>query len=122
MWKEAESIPHSLFKCDVVKEVWDLCKDCPIVIRAENMDFADIALRLLYAGTIRDLETMVVAAWAIWLNRNLRVFELVSQGASQVWNLAMSALLIIKKSRNFLCWVCCLVRLVGKNPLLVYTR
>lgn len=53
--KEGESIPHSLFKCDVVKEVWNQWKDCPFVIGAENLDFADTALRLLHAETIRDL-------------------------------------------------------------------
>lgn len=41
--------------CDVVKEVWNQWKDCPFVIGAENLDFADTALRLLHAETIRDL-------------------------------------------------------------------
>ena len=85
--QEAESIPCSLFKCDVVKEQWDQWKDCPVVIGSENQYFSNTQLRLLYAGTTRDLETMVVAAWAIWHNRNQIMFESISQGASQfgIW-------------------------------------
>ena len=65
------------------------------------MDFANIALRLLHVETTRDLETMVVTTWAIWLNRNQRVFESINQGVSQVWNLAMSALSDYKEASKF---------------------
>ncbi|XP_075636757.1 uncharacterized protein LOC142608995 [Castanea sativa] len=68
---------------------------------AENLDFADTALRLLHVRTIKDLETMVVAAWGIWLNRNQRVFESVSQGVSQVWKLAMNMLSDYKEASKF---------------------
>ena len=44
---------------------------------------------------------MVVVAWAFWLNRNQRVFESISQGASQVWNLAVSALSDYKEALKF---------------------
>jgi len=68
--QEAESICHALFRCNIAKEVWSWWKECPIKICAENQDFYDIALGLLYAGTTRDLEIMVVTAWAIWYNKN----------------------------------------------------
>lgn len=89
---EVESIPYALFKCGVLKEIWDQWKECPIVIGAENQDFSDLALKLLYAGTPRDMDILVVVAWAIWHNRNLRVFESISQGAGQVWNYTVNML------------------------------
>ena len=69
-----ESIYHALFKCAGVKNVWELWKECPMVIRAENMDFSDLALKVLECGSSRDLELLVAVAWAIWCSRNLRVF------------------------------------------------
>ena len=55
-----------------------------MVIGPENMDFSDLALKMLEGGTPRDMELLVVVAWAIWYSRNLRVFEVVCQGAEQV--------------------------------------
>ena len=81
---EVESIFHALFNCSVVKETWNLWKECPIDIGAETLDFADVALKLLDAGPPRDMEVLVVLAWANWHNRNLRVFESISQGVEQV--------------------------------------
>ena len=98
---EAESIYHALFKCIGVKEIWDMWKECPIVIGAENMDFSNLALKLLDVGTPRDIELLVVVAWAIWYSRNLRVFKAVYQGAEQVWNHAISMLSDYKKATKF---------------------
>ena len=82
--QEVESIYHALFKCASAKNVWELWKGCSMVIGAENMDFSDLALKMLEIVTPRDMELVVVVAWAIWCSRNLRVFELVCQGADQV--------------------------------------
>ena len=81
---EAESICHALLKCGSVKRILDLWNESPIVIGAENMDFSYLALNLVDAGTPRDMELLVVVAWTIWHSRNLKVFEVVSQGAKQV--------------------------------------
>ena len=74
---------------------------CPIVIGAENQDFSELALKLLYARTPRDLDLMVVVAWAIWHNRNLRVFESVNQEVGLVWNYAVSMLFDYKEASKF---------------------
>ena len=42
-----------------------------------------------------------MVAWAIWHNRNLRVFELVCQGADQVWNFAVSLISDFKEANSF---------------------
>ena len=42
-----------------------------------------------------------MTTWAIWLNRNQRVFESINQGVSQVWNLAMSVLSNYKEASKF---------------------
>ena len=57
--QEVESIYHALFKCAGVKNVWELWKECPMVLGAENMDFSDLALKMLECGTSRD--------WSYWL-------------------------------------------------------
>ena len=57
-----ESIYHALFKCAGVKNVWELWKECPMVIGAENMDFSELALKMLECGSSRDLELLVVVA------------------------------------------------------------
>ncbi|KAL0011421.1 hypothetical protein SO802_006529 [Lithocarpus litseifolius] len=80
---EFESIYHALVKCVGVKNIWDMWKECPIVIGAENMDFSNLALKMLEVGTPRDMELLVVIAWVIWHGRNLRVFESVCQEAVQ---------------------------------------
>ena len=98
---EVESIFHALFNCSVVKETWNLWKECPIDNGVETLDFADVALKLLDAGTPRDMEVLVVVAWANWHNRNLRVFESISQGAEQVWNFAASMLANYKEVAKF---------------------
>ena len=91
----------ALFKCAGVKNVWELWKECPMVIGAENMDFSDLALKMLGCGSSRDLELLVVVAWAIWCSRNLRVFELVYQGVDQVWSHAISMLSDYREAVNF---------------------
>ena len=59
---EVESIYHALFKCSSVKNIWDLGKECPVVIGPKNMDFSDLALKMLKGGTPRDMELLVVVA------------------------------------------------------------
>ena len=75
-------ICHALFRCNIAKEVWSWWKECPIKIYAENQDFSDIALGLLYAGTTSDLEIRVVTAWEIRYNKNQCVHESEKQAAS----------------------------------------
>ena len=65
------------------------------------MDFSDLALKMLECGTPRDMELLIVVAWAIWCSRNLRVFEMVCQGADQVWNHAISTLFDFKEAVKF---------------------
>ena len=81
---EEETILHALCRCMAMKEVWRLWKDCQIDSGAESLDFSDIALKVLAASNLKDLEILFVVAWAIWHNRNLRVFESVCQGAGQI--------------------------------------
>ena len=75
---EEETIMHALCRCSAAKEIWGLWKDCPLVIGAEPLDFSDLALKFLEASNPKDLEILVVAAWAIWHDRNLKVFESAS--------------------------------------------
>ena len=96
--QEAESIYHALFRCNIAKEVQSWWKECLIKICAENQDFSDIALGLLYARTTRDLEIMVVTAWAIWYNRNQCVHESEKQSAGQIWDFTLSLLLNYKEA------------------------
>ena len=98
---EDETILHALCSCSAAKEIWSIWKDCPLVIGAESLDFSDLAMKLLDAGNPKDLEILVVVAWAIWHNRNLRVFESVSQGAEQTWNLAISLIADFKEAAKF---------------------
>ena len=88
-----------------------------MVLGAENMDFSDLALKMLECGTSRDMGLLVVVAWAIWCSRNLRVFELVCQGADQVWSHTISMLSDYREAVKF-CWLdpsACEVR--WKKPL-----
>ena len=98
---EDETILHALCSCNAAKEIWSSWKDCPLVIGVESLDFSDLAMKLLDAGNPKDLEILVVVAWAIWHNRNLRVFESVSQGAEQTWNLAISLIADFKEAAKF---------------------
>ncbi|XP_075650205.1 uncharacterized protein LOC142620779 [Castanea sativa] len=99
--KEAESICHALFRCNIAKEVWSWWKECPIKICVENQDFSDIALGLLCAGTTRDLEILVVTAWAIWYNRKQCVHESKKQVAGQIWDFASSFLSNYKEASKY---------------------
>ncbi|XP_030964757.1 uncharacterized protein LOC115986030 [Quercus lobata] len=99
--QEVESIYHALFKCVGAKNVWELWEECPMVIGTENMDFSNLALKMLECGTPRDMELLIVVAWAIWCSRNLRVFEMVCQGADQVWNHAISMLFDFREAVKF---------------------
>ncbi|XP_050280798.1 uncharacterized protein LOC126721784 [Quercus robur] len=98
---EDETILHALCSCNALKEVWRLWKDCQIDLGAKSLDFLDTALKVLAAGNLKDLEILFVVAWAIWHNRNLRVFESVCQGADQVWNYAVSLISDFKEAGKF---------------------
>ena len=98
---EDETILHALCRCSAAKEIWSLWTDCPLVIGAESLDFSNLAMKLLDAGNLKDLEILVVVAWAIWHSRNLRVFESISQGAEQTWNLAISMITDFKEAEKF---------------------
>lgn len=89
------------FKCKYAKEVWRWWKECPIVISAENQDFSDIALRLLSAGTARDLKVLVVTAWAIWYNRNQWVHEAEKRKACQIREFTSGLLQDYKEATKF---------------------
>ncbi|KAK9983741.1 hypothetical protein SO802_033266 [Lithocarpus litseifolius] len=52
-------------------------------------------------GTARDLETLVVTAWAIWYNRNQWVHESKKQNACQIWDFASSLLQDYKEAVKF---------------------
>ena len=84
-----------------VKEVWRLWKDCQIDFGAESLDFSDIALKVLAAGNLKDLEILFVVAWAIWHNKNIRVFESVCQGTNQIWNSAVNLISDFKEADKF---------------------
>ncbi|KAF3969456.1 hypothetical protein CMV_006762 [Castanea mollissima] len=86
---------------NAVKGIWNQWKECPTAFGAEMLDFPDMALKMLNVGTPRDMELLCGVAWAVWHNRNLRVFESVSQGAEQVWNLAVSMLEDFKEATKF---------------------
>ena len=98
---EEETILHALCRCMAVKEVWRLWKDCQIDFGVESLDFSDIALKVLAAGNLKDLEILFVVAWAIWHNRNIRVFESVCQGADQIWNFAVNLISDFKEVEKF---------------------
>ena len=99
---EEETIMHALCRCSAAKEIWGLWKDCPLVIGAEPLDFSDLAMKFLEVRNPKDLEILVVAAWAIWHNRNLKVFESDSQGAEQTWDLAISMIYDFKEAEKIL--------------------
>ena len=98
---EEETILHALCRCMAVKEFWRLWKDCQIDFGAESLDFSDIALKVLAAGNLKDLEILFVVAWAIWHNKNIRVFESVCQGADQIWNSAVNLISDFKEADKF---------------------
>ena len=98
---EDEIILHALCRCSAAKKIWSLWKDFPLVIGAESLDFSDLAMKLLDAGNLKDLEILVVVAWAIWHSRNLRVFKSVSYGAEQTWNFAISLIADFKEATKF---------------------
>lgn len=98
---EDETILHALCSCNAMKEVWRLWKDCQIDLGPESLDFLDIALKVLVAGNLKDLEILFVVVWAIWHNRNLRVFESVCQGVEQIWNYAVSLIFDFKEAEKF---------------------
>ena len=98
---EEETILHALCRCMAVKEVWRLWKDCQIDFGVESLDFSDIALKVLAAGNLKDLEILFVVAWAIWHNRNIRVFESVCQEADQIWNFAVNLISDFKEVEKF---------------------
>ncbi|XP_075659080.1 uncharacterized protein LOC142628944 [Castanea sativa] len=58
---------------------------CPINLTASHFDFTDIAMQFLNNGAVDELETFFVTSWAIWYNRNQKVFENACLSPDQVW-------------------------------------
>ena len=71
----AETILHSLVFCDPDRQVWDKWKNCPVNLRSNYLDFADIAMGFMATGTLHDLECFFATAWFLWCSRDLKVFE-----------------------------------------------
>ena len=87
--KAVESSNHALIYCNKLCEVFWNWQDCPINLLAVNRCFVDLALEILDAGSLNDLKTLFVTAWAIWFNRNQVVHESKSSPHSQIWNLTV---------------------------------
>ena len=62
-----------------------------INLLAGNINFVDLALEILDAGTPLDLETLFAIAWSIWYNWNQVVHESSGIPSSQIWNFARCA-------------------------------
>ena len=86
--KEAESISHTILRCDIAKKVWEYWTECPVVFQPEPFDITDTALLILANGTSQDLEIFFGTAWSIHYNRNLAVFESTCQLPAKIWNFA----------------------------------
>lgn len=54
-------------------------------------------------GTSQDLETFFGVAWAIWYNRNQKVFENIDHSPAQVWNYARRLILDFKEASSLCC-------------------
>ena len=87
--KAMESTSHALIYCDELCEVWWNWQDCPINLLVGNMCLVDLALKILDAGSPRDLETLFATTRAICFNRNQVVHEAKCSPHSQIWNLAV---------------------------------
>ncbi|KAK9993278.1 hypothetical protein SO802_022981 [Lithocarpus litseifolius] len=86
--KELESTSHALLYCTKLWDVWWSWTTCPINLLAENKEFVEVALLIMYAGTPKDLETLFATAWSIWYNRNRVVHESQCETPAQVWGFA----------------------------------
>ncbi|XP_050239380.1 uncharacterized protein LOC126688624 [Quercus robur] len=84
--QEAESIAHSLLLCNSARQVWNKWEGCPVNLDDNCWDFSEAAMRILNAGTARDLELFIVVAWSIWYNRNQKCFEDKFHSPNQVWH------------------------------------
>ena len=52
---------------------------------SQPLEITDAALKILKEGADQDLEIFFVTSWAIWYNRNQKVFEDVCNLAAQIW-------------------------------------
>lgn len=57
-------------------------------IETSQSNFLDLAMNILADGTCQDLETFFGTAWAIWYNRNHKIFEDNNHLPFQTWNFA----------------------------------
>ena len=49
---EVDTILHCLVFCDPARQVWDKWKDCPVNLRSNYLDIADIAMGFMAAGSL----------------------------------------------------------------------
>ncbi|XP_065623699.1 uncharacterized protein LOC136065014 [Quercus suber] len=84
-----EGTSHALFCCDIPQSVWGYWENCPIDIVNSSWDFSSLALQLLSKGSTRDLESFLITAWLIWLNRNQIVHDSYSSLPHQIWGSAI---------------------------------
>ncbi|XP_023907861.1 uncharacterized protein LOC112019574 [Quercus suber] len=64
-----ECTSHALFRCDIPRSVWGYWKNCPIDLVNSSWDFSSLALQILSKGSTHDLESFLITAWLLWLNR-----------------------------------------------------
>ena len=69
-------------------------------LRSNYLDFVDIAMGFMAAGTLQDLELFFVTSWSLWCSRNLKVFEADFQTPDQVWSFARRLIQDYKEASN----------------------
>ena len=89
--KALESTSYALIYCDKLSDVWWSWQTCLVNLLMGNINFMDLALKILDAGTPQDLETLFAIAWSIWYNRNKVLYESSGFPTSQIWNFARCA-------------------------------
>ena len=89
--KALESTSHALIYCDKFSDVWWSWQTCLVNLLVGNISFRDLALKIIDAGTLQDLETIFAIAWSIWYNRNKVLYESSGFPTSQIWNFARRA-------------------------------
>ena len=95
-----ETIIHSLVFCDLARQLWDKWKECPVNLKSNYLDIANIALRIMADGTSQDLKIFFVTAWSLWYSKNQKVFEANIQTPDQVWSFAGRFIQDYKEASN----------------------